>query len=333
MRDRKRYFVIAIVASTLLITYLHYSVFQRRSYPYVLEELYYIPLFLGALTFGLKGNLLTYLFVSAFYLPNFFGNMSMTFFDLVDRLLHLLFSGIFAILAGFLMDRERKHQRQSERDRYLAGIGQMTATIIHDLKNPLITILGFANRIKSGKTNMDTAIERIIDSAGNIEKIVNGALDFTKPVQLNLKTEDITHVVRLACESCRTKAEERGITLSFDNPSQPVHAFIDSFNIQRALTNLIANAIEASDNGKQVITSVAYGAKHVIIKVKDFGAGMDEETLENIFIPFYSKKNTGTGLGMTIAKKIVEGHKGEIHVKSRPGLGTEVIIKLSHPPQ
>jgi signal transduction histidine kinase len=333
MRDRKKYYIIAIVVSTLLVSYLHYSVFQKQDSHSVLEELYYIPLLLGALTLGLKGCLLTYLFVSAFYLPHFFGNWAMTFWDLLDRLLHLLFSGIFAILAGFLVDRERRHQRRLERDQYLAGMGQMAATIIHDLKNHLITILGFASRIRSGKTNTDTAIQRIIHSAENMEKIVNGTLDFAKPIQLNLKTEDVTHVVRLTCEACRTKAEERKITLSIHHPPDPVHAFIDGFNLQRVLANLITNAIEASDSGKTVVTNVEHEKNDVIIKVKDFGMGMDQETLECIFIPFYSKKDTGTGLGMTIARKIVEGHNGKIHVKSRPGLGTEVTIKLPRHPR
>lgn len=330
---RKRvYLILFIVVFTLVTTYLHYFIFREHAPHVILEELYYVPLLLGALFFGLKGALITYLFVSVVYLPYLFGNWVGNTLDLISRLLHLVFSGMFAFLAGFLIDRERKYQKQIERDRYLAGMGQMAATIIHDLKNPLITILGFARRIKGGKTNVDRAIQTIIDSTENMQKIVNGTLDFAKPIQLELKEGDILTIVHQAYESCRTKAEERGITLSIHHPSHPVRAFIDGFNIQRALMNLITNAIEASDTGKPVVTSVANGKNHVIIKIKDFGTGMDEETLESIFIPFYSKKNTGTGLGMTIARKIVEGHHGKIHVKSRLGVGTEVIIKMPHRP-
>lgn len=315
-----------------MITYLHMSIFQEQSPYIVLEELYYIPLLLGALFFGLKGAFLTYLFVSAFYLPYFFGSWATTFLSLFDRLLHLLFSGIFASLAGFLVDRHRRHQKQSEIDRYLAGLGQAAATIVHDLKNPLISILGFAKRIREGKGDISAATEVIEESAQNMQRIVDGVLDFAKPIRLELKKEDIHRVIQRACDSCKIKAEERDVILSADVPTDPVNIEIDSFNLQRAIINLINNAIEASPKGQHVIIRTETEKNHVAVKVKDFGSGMDRETLENIFLPFYSKKNTGTGLGMTIVKKIVDGHHGKIQAKSQPGLGTEVIIELPYRP-
>ena len=315
-----------------MITYLHMSIFQEQSPYIVLEELYYIPLLLGALFFGLKGAFLTYLFVSAFYLPYFFGSWATTFLSLFDRLLHLLFSGIFASLAGFLVDRHRRHQKQSEIDRYLAGLGQAAATIVHDLKNPLISILGFAKRIREGKGDISAATEVIEESAQNMQRIVDGVLDFARPIRLELKKEDIHSVIQRACNSCKIKAEERDVILSADVPTDPVNIEIDSFNLQRAIINLINNAIEASPKGQHVIIRTETEKNHVAVKVKDFGSGMDRETLENIFVPFYSKKNRGTGLGMAIVKKIVDGHHGKIQVKSRPGLGTEVMIELPYRP-
>jgi len=333
MRDKTKYYIITIVVSTLLITYLHHSIFREQSPHIVLEELYYIPLLFGALTFGLKGALLTYLFVSAFYLPYFFGGWATTFLSLFDRLLHLLFSGIFASLAGFLVDRHRRHQKQSEIDRYLAGLGQVAATIVHDLRNPLISILGFAKRIREGKGDISAATEVIEDSAQNMQRIVDGVLDFAKPIRLELKKEDIRSVIQRACGSCKIKAEESEVILSVDVPTDPVNMEIDSFNLQRAIINLINNAIEASPKGQRVIIRTETEKNHVGVKVKDFGSGMDRETLENIFVPFYSKKNRGSGLGMAIVKKIVDGHNGKIQVKSRPGLGTEVLIKLPYQPR
>jgi len=332
MFNKKIFYTIVILTSTLMITYLHMSIFQEQSPYIVLEELYYIPLLLGALFFGLKGAFLTYLFVSAFYLPYFFGSWATTFLSLFDRLLHLLFSGIFASLAGFLVDRHRRHQKQSEIDRYLAGLGQAAATIVHDLKNPLISILGFAKRIREGKGDISAATEVIEESAQNMQRIVDGVLDFAKPIRLELKKEDIHRVIQRACDSCKIKAEERDVILSADVPTDPVNIEIDSFNLQRAIINLINNAIEASPKGQHVIIRTETEKNHVAVKVKDFGSGMDRETLENIFLPFYSKKNTGTGLGMTIVKKIVDGHHGKIQAKSQPGLGTEVIIELPYRP-
>jgi len=328
MSDKRKYYIAAIVSSTLLVTYLHHSVFREQSPYIILEELYYIPLLLGVLGFGLKGAFLTYLFVSAFYLPYFLGSWTITFLDLLDRLLHLLFSGLFVFLAGFLIDRERKNQRQSEIDRYLTGLGHAAASLVHDIKNPLITILGFAKRIKEGKTNIDTAIQMIISSAESMQKIVNGSLDFAKPLELELREEDIVKIVHQACNSCNPKAEEKGVTLVMDTPEHAILVPVNRLYMERAMTNLIDNAIEASSNSQRIIITTRSEKDRVVIKLRDYGSGMNQETLENIFVPFYSRKNGGTGLGMAIVKKIIDGHNGKIQVRSRLGRGTEVMIEL-----
>jgi two-component system sensor kinase FixL len=328
MINRKTYFVIAMATLIIFITSLHHLILQKQSPDVVLEELYYIPILFGALFFGLKGALLIYLFASLSYLPFFFGGWTATFLDLIDRLLHLLFTGMFAFFAGFLVDRERKRQRELYKERYLASIGQVATTIVHDLKNPLITILGFARRIHEGKGNTDSNAEAITDSAQQMQRIVNDVLDFSKPVKLELKEENLNNVIKKVSDSCRTKAEEKGVPLIIDIPDRPLNIVFDSFNVQRALTNLINNAIEASDKGKEVKVTTEAKKNYLYIIIKDHGSGMDKETLENLFAPFYTRKSGGTGLGMPIAKKIIDGHKGNIRVVSQSGIGTEIIIEL-----
>ena len=328
MLNKKFFYITVIIASTLLITYLHLWLFRDPAHYIVLEELYYIPLLLAAFMFGLKGALLTYFFVSILYLPFLFGQWTVTVLSLIDRILHLFFTGIFVLLAGLLIDRERRREHQLEKDRYLTGLGQVAATIVHDLKNPLISILGFAKRIREGKGDIGAAAQVIENSALNMQRIVDGVLDFARPIRLELKREDIYKVIQQACDSCKIKAEERDVTLSLNISTDPVNIEIDSFNLQRAIINLINNAIEASPKGGRVIIGTNMAKHHLMVNIKDFGSGMDKETLENIFIPFYSKKDKGTGLGMTIAKKIVEGNNGTIWVESKPSLGTEVIIEL-----
>ncbi|HSW64083.1 MAG TPA: HAMP domain-containing sensor histidine kinase [Dissulfurispiraceae bacterium] len=326
----KGYFIfVAFIAG--LITLLHFFVLANYPPLIVFEELYYIPLLLGALWFGLKGALLTYMLVSLLYLPFFFGDWSGDSFAVASRALHLIFSGIFTLTAGFLVDREKKLRQRAEREQYLVSIGQVATTIVHDLKNPIITILGFARRIREGKGNVDIASETIIDSAQNMQKIVHDVLDFSKPVQLNLKEEDIRNVVKQAIDSCRRMAKERYITLSIDMPDYPVNILMDSFQMARALVNLVNNAIEASGKGQHVTVTLSAGKKHLEVSIKDHGSGIDKTTIENIFVPFYTKKTGGTGLGMPIAKKIIDGHKGIIRIDSQPGKGTEVTIVLPEP--
>jgi len=330
MLNKKGLYVIFIIAFAFLTTSLHFLIFRSQSPHVILEELFYIPLFLATAIFGLKGGLLTYVFVSALYVPFFFGPWSRTTFELTDRLLHLLFTGLFVFLTGVFVDRERRRRRQLERDRYLAGIGEAAATIAHDLKNPLIVILAFARRIKDGKSNVESAMPPIIESAEKMQKMMDGMMDFARPLQLNLTKGDLRDVIQQVCRSCQVKAEEKEVALSMHVPSEPICLAMDSLSLERAFTNLIHNSIDSSGKGKSVIISLAKRKKCVEAKIKDFGSGMDKETLENLFIPFYSKKKGGTGLGMPIVKKVIEGHQGKIRIHSQPGLGTEVIVTLPY---
>ena len=320
--------IIMIVTLTILITYLHYAVLEKFSPQVVLEELYYLPLLYGALRFGLKGAIATWVFVSAAYLPFFSPEWAGSFPQVVDRVLHLVVTGVFASVAGILAAREKKHRAQVERDRYLAGIGQVVTVIVHDLKNPLISIMGFARRIHEGKGDTAQAALTITESAQQMQRIVTDVLDFGKPMQLDLKEDDIRQVIRRAGESCRTKAEEAGVTLTVQLPEEQIPMVMDSFTVERALVNLIDNAVDASSRGGNVLISLTSGKNELVVTIKDRGAGMDPEALANLFMPFYTTKNGGTGLGIPIAKKIFEEHSGMLHITSKKGVGTEATVRL-----
>lgn len=328
---QKRYIAVIIVIFVLFISYLHYSTLPEiYSFHNVYKEFYYIPIFFGALAFGLRGALLIYLCIFVFELPFVIEGWTGAFVSELSRLFHLGLQGLFAVFAGYLVDRERKARERSEREKDLARIGQVATAIVHDLKNPIITILGFSKRIKDRKGNTDEAIDIVRDSAITMQKIVQDVLDFAKPLQLSLKREDMGEVIAKACQFCQTKAEAGEVGLITESPGHPVHAEIDGFHLERAMINLVSNAIEASGRGQDVKVGMALGKDTLTIKIMDQGPGMDRETLENIFTPFYTKKKEGTGLGMPIAKKVVEAHKGEIHVVSNPGTGTEVRIELPY---
>jgi two-component system, NtrC family, sensor histidine kinase HydH len=321
---------ILIASAAALITALHFFVFTRYSPLIILEELYYIPLLLGAFWFGFNGALVTYVLVSLLYLPFFFGNWTTSVLGVADRVLHLVLSGIFTLTAGFFVDRERKRRQQAEREKYLAGVGQAATTIVHDLKNPLITILGFGRRIQEGKGNIDTAVQVIMDSARSMERIANDVLDFTRPIQLELKEEDARAIIMRVYDFCTTKADEKGVSLSLDLPAEPMPIVMDGVQTQRALINLVNNAIEASDAGQNVVLVAARGKKTPIIRIRDHGSGMDKEVIEKLFTPFFTTKKGGNGLGMSMAKKIIEAHKGTIRIESQRGTGTEVIIQFPY---
>lgn len=328
MMSRNNYHILTVVLLTTMITYLHFGTMHQFSPDVILEELYYLPLLLGVLRFGVQGAILTWLFVSAAYLPFFFGTWATTFPQLLDRILHIVFTAVFAFVACFLAERERKKQKQVERERYLAGIGQVATVIVHDLKNPLISILGFARRLREGKGDVTQAAQTIEGAAQDMERIVNNVLDFAKPLQLDISVCDVRETIRQAANSCQAKAEALGVVVALHLPREPVSIAIDGFQIARALVNLIDNAIEASPSGGEVAITVTVDAVGLTVIIKDSGTGMNKETLVHLFEPLYTTKNNGTGLGMPIAKKIFEEHGGTLRISSKLGSGTEATVRL-----
>jgi two-component system, NtrC family, sensor histidine kinase HydH len=327
----KKYTAVFIVVLIGCITYLQYSTISPvRTLHNILRELYYIPVFIGALTYGLAGALLSYLLVFCLYLPYVIMTWPGSLFNETNRLLPLLLQGLFAVMAGYLVDRDRKNTSQLERERYLAEVGRIATVIVHDLKNPLIAIEGFARRIKEGRGNTDTSAHVILNSANHMQKILTSVLDFSRPLELNLKETDLRDIVKQAAESCRMQAEQREVNLSVDLPATPVCATVDSFYLGRAFVNLITNAIEASGKKQGVSLLLVVDKIMTTITIADEGSGMEKKTLENVFVPFYTKKIDGTGLGMPIAKKIIEGHLGKIHISTKHGQGTEVVIGLPY---
>ncbi len=321
-------FAVFLCLSSILITEAHFFFLKEQSPHVVLEELFYIPLLLGAFRFGFRGGLMTYLFVSLCYLPFFFGQWSATFLNLLDRVFHILFSGVFTLTAGFLADRQKSMQKQLTKESYLAGLGQAAASIVHDLKNPLIGILGFAKRLQEGKGDIQLSAKAILESGQCMQKIVTDVLDFSKPKQMDVKEEDLVSVLLQASEVCKEKAAQKGVVVTANMPKPPVPFSMSAHHFQRALVNLIDNAIEASSKGQQVEISLEVGGGSAVIRIKDNGKGMSKETMENIFVPFFTKREGGTGLGMSIAKKVLDAHNGKIRLTSQPGKGTEVAIRL-----
>ncbi len=162
-----------------------------------------------------------------------------------------------------------------------------------------------------------------------MQRTVNDVLDFAKPIRLELREEDIRHVIERACDICKTKAEEGEVKISYDLSSAPFRILIDRSQMERAIANLLSNGIDASGKGQTITINTVISGNSFFIMLNDQGSGMNKETLENIFVPFYTTKDNGTGLGMPIAKKIVDGHGGRMNIHSQPGRGTSITIELA----
>ena len=232
--------------------------------------------------------------------------------------------------------RLRDMQMQLVRSEKLSSIGQLTAGIVHDVKNPLAAIQGMTDFILRnpdlpGETREDIGVIR--NSAVNAIKIVTDLLKFARQAPPELKSMDLRQAVYAALYLNRYMIRKAGVKLVVDISDQPVLAAYDSVQIEQVLMNLIQNAVQAMPQGgylKVILAKKDTAAKIVLI---DTGVGIPAENLKRIFDPFYTTKKTGTGLGLSTSYGIIASHRGEIHVQSRVHKGTCFTIFLPLDPE
>jgi signal transduction histidine kinase len=219
--------------------------------------------------------------------------------------------------------------RRTER---LAALGQLTAGLAHELRNPLGTIRASAEMLGKRVAGNDAiAAELTSYIEGEVDRantLVGRFLDFARPLSLRKSSVDVNALADRAAEALvREKAERAGrIHKNLDPSVKIVQA--DPDLLERVLVNLILNALEASPDEATVTVKTRQTAEAVEITVLDRGQGVAPELREQIFNPFFTTKPTGVGLGLAISARIVGEHGGAIRVDSEPGRGASFTVSL-----
>jgi signal transduction histidine kinase len=223
-------------------------------------------------------------------------------------------------------------QAELRRNRALTAVGQMTAQIAHEIKNPLGSIRFAAEFLKrqaapSQEPDLSTieVIERSVDHLG---AIVAQLSDFARPRELN-RTEIhlndlLDEILPMVADRLNAKRMKVVKQYSSDIPA----CQYDGTELRKLFLNLIINAVEASEPNSSIELRTSLKDGQVLVDIVDRGCGMDAETLRRLFEPFYTTKEKGTGLGMAIAKQIAELHGGDLSMQSRSGEGTTATCKL-----
>ncbi len=225
----------------------------------------------------------------------------------------------------------------------LASLGQMAAGVAHEVRNPLGSIKMSLRLLRDDLHGAETieVVEHIRDAVGSMEVIVNELLDYTRDITLQLDEYDVGKIARAAVFGLEEETKRKGVAVEVDDPGGPVTAMVDGVRLKQAMTNIVKNAVDAArPNGGRVTVRLAEGTRagggsaavrdggDVRITVEDDGPGMPQEDLEKVFQPFYTTKAQGVGLGMSIVKRLVELHGGEVRVASTAGAGTVVTVSL-----
>jgi signal transduction histidine kinase len=225
----------------------------------------------------------------------------------------------------------------------LKTVGRLAAGIAHEIGTPLNVVSGRAGLIRSGKLSASELTESaaaIQQESNRIASIVRQLLDFARPSAPQRRLFDLQPVVAETLKLLQTMANKAQIQVELlADRNAGCEVYADESQIRQVITNLLVNAIQATDEGGRIQVSIANAdagmdstcsTPMVCVSVADNGCGMDEDTREHVFEPFFTTKDvgSGTGLGLSISHGIIEEHGGRIEVESQPGEGSTFRVYL-----
>jgi PAS domain S-box-containing protein len=222
-------------------------------------------------------------------------------------------------------------QEQIIQNERLAALGNLVAEITHEIKNPLIMIGGFARQLSRviQEEKSLAKLKIISDEVQRLEKLILELKEVYRPQALTLQEVDVntllTEIFSLSHEDCKSGR----IDLRLEIFPEPLWVSGDPEKLKQVFLNLVKNGMEALENGGRLIISSKAAQNQALISIVDNGSGIKPENLEKLFTPFFTTKKRGTGLGLSVSKRIIEQHPGgRLELKTQEGKGTSIHINL-----
>jgi signal transduction histidine kinase len=343
----------ALLAATVAISLGHYlTPAEHVHWHLVFQRLYYIPILLAAVTFGLWGGLAMAVVTAAFYLPHIVLHWGHVPVYRSEQLVEILMFLVIGALAGALVDRlreEREKQRRTaeelseayrqlqetfERLRLvdrLSALGALSAGLAHEIRTPLGSIAGAVEILESAVPAGDDRREFVAILGKEIERLtdlVNRQLDLVRAAPPERGPCDLEALVRSVLALAGKQAEKQGVAITLDvEPGLPT-VQVDEGQVRQAVLNLVINAIQAMPEGGEIRLQVVRSGETVRLVVEDDGPGLGEDGFERVFEPFFTTKERGTGLGLSIAFQIANGHGGDLRAENRDRGGARFTMEL-----
>jgi len=226
---------------------------------------------------------------------------------------------------------QRLHQTQMSRAEHLATMGELAAGLAHEIRNPLAGIAGvieIIGRDLPASSPARAVVKEVRQEVLQINRIVSDLLECARPKPPETRLSDINATVEHAVMFSRQQALSKSIDIEFRHQSVPLEVEHDSNQVNQVLLNLLLNSIQSIDHRGKITVTVERHDGVATIAVTDTGRGIAPEHLPHIFRPFYTTKGNGTGLGLSLARRIVEEHGGRIEVISTVGHGSTFTVFL-----
>ena len=344
--QRKNVIRLAILAGLLgLIAFIHYRLegVAPGWLHSLLGHLYIAPIIIAAYWYGIAGGVLVSIASSVLFSRHLFihWHMEEPFVDIynyVEIFLFLLIGGTTGILSQMernqreryeqalvrLDESHRKLKEQTEvlfqteeqlrRADRLSALGELSAGMAHEIRNPLGSIKG--------------AAEILLKETDRLNQIVQEFLSFARPKPPELKQEDVNEMIESVLTLTAQPARAARVAVEKRLDRSIGKRDIDAGLLKQALLNLVLNAIQAMPDGGALIVASARNDGGIEVHISDTGAGISPENRKKLFSPFFTTKQDGTGLGLAITYRIIQNHHGTIDVDSVPGKGTTFTIRI-----
>ena len=260
-------------------------------------------------------------------------NVSVSFANRNDEIgdLGRDFNDMVAQLKASLEEIQLLHQTQMSRAEHFATLGELAAGLAHEIRNPLAGIAGvieIVGRDLPPNSPARSVIKDAKEEAMQINRILTDLLETARPKPPQFQVKDLATTADHAVMFARQQAITKRIMIELEKGEDIPPLDHDPNQINQVLLNLLLNAIQSMDKPGSIFVTLRRDKDVVLITVADQGKGIPPENLSNIFRPFFTTKGHGTGLGLSLARRIVEAHGGTITVRSEVGKGTQFVLRL-----
>jgi PAS domain S-box-containing protein len=238
------------------------------------------------------------------------------------------------VLTSHDISERKKLEQQLLHSERLATIGEMSAKVAHEIRNPLSSISlntellydEIVNNNGEKKSDAENLIQSILSEVDTLTEMSDEYLRYARLPRLETKPASINDVLIELSKFFNKERLQRGIALKEHYAPDLPLILLDINQIKQAFLNILKNSFEAMPDGGKISISTRLKDNNIVVSITDTGSGINKEDVQRVFDPFYSAKVNGTGLGLALTMKTVEGHRGEIICKSTIDKGTTMVI-------
>lgn len=334
--------LLVIGAAIILVTLLHFlTPVDQVVWHEIYQRLYYIPIISAALLFGLRGGLAASIFTSIVYTPHIFLHWQHGHFDYsINQYAEVVIFNVVGGVMGALGDRLKQARIRAERSaaerqrayeelqktfeqllqaEKLSSLGELSAGIVHEVRNPLGAIRG-AIDILEDELKPNSPRREFSDLAKKeierLDKLVGEFLRFARPSKLATAPANLNEIVASVIALIENQAVAQSIAVTPDLQKKITLVSMDAEQIKQVILNLVINSLQAMPDGGKLIVRTTENNEYSIVEVIDTGGGIENQLISKIFDPFFTTKEKGVGLGLSIAHKIVVQHGGKLSVSA-----------------